>query len=108
MSGLRRRRSDEGAVAGDTGPALDSGNRRLGPPVIRTAFRVILAVLTIGALFALGLLLALNLGGASWATNQLLRRVNPYPGTTMRVGSVTGNFLTGIEVRDARMTDPKG
>src|SRR4029450_197052 len=76
--------------------------------VIRTALRVILALLTIGALLALGLFVALNLGGATWAANQLLRRINPYPGTTMRVGSVTGSFLAGIQVRDARMIGRKG
>ena len=56
--------------------------------------RLALALLTAATLVAAGVLTVLALGGGDWAVNLVLRKINPWPGTSLRAADVTGNLLT--------------
>jgi len=72
--------------------------------VARTAFRVLLGVLATGLVVVLAGVLALYAGGATWLANRVLRAaVAPFPGTTLRVRSVSGNLVTRIVAHDLKL-----
>ena len=76
--------------------------------MIRRALRILLALVVAGLFLLSGLGIALHLGGARWAVNRLLRKVNPYAGTSLVVGSVHGNLLRDAELRDVEFRDASG
>jgi translocation and assembly module TamB len=61
-------------------------------------------VLATGLVVVLAGVLALYAGGATWLANRVLRAaVAPFPGTTLRVRSVSGNLVTRIVAHDLKL-----
>jgi translocation and assembly module TamB len=70
--------------------------------VKRKARRALLVLVGGGVLLPVGVLLALHAGADSWAVNSLIRGV--IRGSTASVGDVAGNYFSGLELRDVRIT----
>ena len=77
--------------------------RRRTVTLARTLLRVLLRLLTIGALVVLGFIVALYLGGATWIVNRVLQRVDPFPDTSLQTARVSGNLLTELTLHDVRL-----
>ena len=56
--------------------------------------RLALALITAATLVVAGVLTVLALGGGDWAVNLVLRKINPWPSTSLRAADITGNLLT--------------
>jgi len=78
--------------------------RRMLPRFARLA----LALLTAATLVAAGVLTVLALGGGDWAVNLVLRKINPWPGTSLRAADVTGNLLTAPRLYRLSLTRAGG
>src|SRR5262245_40361512 len=76
--------------------------------MIRRALRILLGLVVLGALVLGAPGLWLHLGGAGWALNRVLQRVNPYPGTSVVVGSVGGSLLRTARIRDVEFRTASG
>ncbi len=70
--------------------------------------RLALALLTAATLVAAGVLTVLALGGGDWAVNLVLRKINPWPGTSLRAADVTGNLLTAPRLYRLSLTRADG
>ena len=70
--------------------------------------RLALALLTAATLVVAGVLTVLALGGGDWAVNLVLRKINPWPGTSLRAADVTGNLLTAPRLYRLSLTRADG
>jgi translocation and assembly module TamB len=70
--------------------------------------RLALALLTAATLVAAGGLTVLALGGGDWAVNLVLRKINPWPGASLRAGDVMGNLLTAPRLYRLSLTRADG
>src|SRR4051794_8753177 len=70
--------------------------------------RLALALLTAATLVAAGVLTVLALGRGDWAVNLVLRKINPWPGTSLRAADVTGNLLTAPRLYRLSLTRADG
>ena len=74
--------------------------------MIRFVIRSLLFLGVGCVILALGVLLSLYAGADSWLVNRLAH--SAVPGATIRVGSVGGNYFTGIELRDISLDFTSG
>ena len=70
--------------------------------------RLALALFTATTLVAAGGLTVLALGGGDWAVNLVLRKINPWPGASLRAGDVMGNLLTAPRLCGLSLTRADG